>query len=265
VATSLRFTRIEAGVAHTCGLTSGGAGWCWGRNTLGQLGDGTTVTRSTPVQVAIPAGLTSQELAPGEDFTCALASNGTTYCWGSNHRGQLGRGTHDQDPHPDLAPLSGNLTFTSIAVGLGSHACGLTSTGAAYCWGGNGAGELGDGSVATSFFPVAVSGGIAFEKLEIGGSIESGITCGLTSAADAYCWGYNRFGQVGAGSTARDIRTPVVVAGGRQYESVSVGMLHACGLTISGTLYCWGSGRVGQLGVNYTTTSAVPLKVAGQP
>jgi alpha-tubulin suppressor-like RCC1 family protein len=268
VATSLKFVSIEAGIAHTCGLTSAGAAWCWGWNDSGQLGDGTTERRSTPVQVAVPAGVTFQQLAPGggayRDFTCGLAGSGTTYCWGSNARGQLGRGTQDFDPHPSPAPLSGNLTFTSIAAGFGNQACGLTSAGSAYCWGGNGAGELGDGSVGDSFQPVAVSGGIAFQKLAIGGNIEAGITCGLTSAGAAHCWGYNTFGSLGDGTTVSR-RTPVAVTGGWQFESISVGMLHACARTVSGTLYCWGSGRTGQCGINYATMSPVPVKVSGQP
>jgi alpha-tubulin suppressor-like RCC1 family protein len=160
--------------------------------------------------------------------------------------------------------LSGSLTFTSIAAGFGDHTCGLTAAGAAYCWGGNAYGELGDGKRFDSFLPVAVSGGIVFQKLATGGSSGSGMTCGLTSAGAAYCWGHNFFGSVGDGSRT-ERRTPVAVVGGRQFDSISAGSLHVCARTVSGTLYCWGSGRTGQLGVNYSTISTVPLKVAGQP
>ena len=268
VASTVKFASIEAGQRHTCGLTSGGAGWCWGRNNAGQLGDGTTTRRSTPVQVIMPAGVTLQQLAAGgtdfNDFTCGLSSSGSAYCWGSNSRGQLGRGTQDFVPHVSPAPVSGNRTFASIALGLGDHACGLTATGSAFCWGGNSAGALGDGSEIESFQPLAVSGGIAFQKLALGGYSEGGITCGLTNSGAAYCWGKNTVGSVGDGSTASR-RTPVQVTGGRQFESISIGSLHVCARTVGGTLYCWGSGRTGQLGINNATTSAVPVKVAGQP
>jgi alpha-tubulin suppressor-like RCC1 family protein len=264
VATALRFTSIDAGYRHTCGLTSGGVAWCWGRNNEGQLGDGSTTRRSTPVQVAMPVGVAWQQIvaAGGNEraFTCALADGGKAYCWGSNGRGQLGRGTQDFDPHSTPAAVSGALTFASIAGGLSDHACALTLAGAAYCWGGNSFGELGDGSGVESFRPLAVIGGIAFQKLATG----SGVTCALTSAGAAYCWGQNVLGAVGDGTTATR-RTPVPVIGGRQFESISTGYQHVCARTVTGTLYCWGSGRTGQLGINNATTTTVPVKVTGQP
>src|SRR4030095_9819368 len=220
VSTGVKFASIEAGDAHTCGLTSGGAVWCWGRNSSGQLGDGTTTSRRTPVPVAMPPGVTFKQVAPGgtdfRDFTCALAPSGTTYCWGSNARGQLGRGTQDSNPHPQAQPVSGNLVFTVIDPGLGQRACGLTVAGAAYCWGGNSDGALGDGSTTDSFLPLAVSGGLSFQKLATGGNESIGLTCGLTTTAAAYCWGENDVGTVGDGSTSVR-RTPVAVAGRRPF------------------------------------------------
>lgn len=268
VATGLRFAGIEAGDSHTCGLTSGGVLWCWGRNSSGQLGDGTTTMRTTPVPVAVPAGVTFKQVAPGgtdfRDFTCALSTAGTTYCWGSNARGQLGRGTQDFGTHPQPEPVSGSLVFTFIAVGFGQQACGLTVAGTAYCWGGNSDGSIGDGSTVDSFLPLPVSGGLTFQTLATGGTEFFGLTCGLTTTGAAYCWGDNAVGSVGDGSTSPR-RTPVAVAGGRQFESISVGFRHVCARVTSGAVYCWGSGRVGQLGANSTSSSAVPVKVAGQP
>jgi len=269
VSTGVKFASIEAGDSHTCGLTSGGAAWCWGRNNSGQLGDGTTApSRSTPVAVVMPVGATFQQIAPGgsdsRGFTCGVTTSGTTYCWGSNARGQLGQGTRDFTRHPLPAPVSGGLAFTLLATGLGDHACGLTVAGAAYCWGGNSDGALGDGSTIDSFLPLAVSGGLSFQKLATGGNEELGLTCGLTTTAAAYCWGENGVGTVGDGSTSGR-RTPVAVAGGRQFESITMGFRHVCARTTSGTVYCWGSGRIGQLGANSTSSSALPVKVAGQP
>ena len=269
VSTGVKFASIKAGDSHTCGLTSGGAAWCWGRNNSGQLGDGTTApSRTTPVAVVMPAGATFQQIAPGgsdfRGFTCGVTSSGTTYCWGSNARGQLGQGTRDFTRHPLPAPASGSLAFTLLATGFGDHACGRTVAGAAYCWGGNTDGALGDGSTADSFLPLAVSGGLSFQKLATGGNAELGLTCGLTTAAAAYCWGDNFVGSVGDGSTLRRM-TPAAVAGGRQFESITVGVRHVCARTTSGTVYCWGSGRVGQLGASSTSSSALPVKVAGQP
>ena len=270
VSGALKFASIEAGDLLTCGVTTTGAVWCWGANSKGQLGDGTTTRRSTPVTVTAPAGVFFQQVVSGgsdhRDFTCALTVGGNVYCWGDNDRGQLGRGTFDLAPHPTPAPVVGALMFTSIAAGFGDHTCGITSTGSTHCWGGNTRGELGDGSNLDSYQPLAVSGGTAFQKMSIGGGfIGTGFTCGLTSAGVAWCWGENYFGSLGDGSTVNSRRAPVRVTGGQLFESVSAGHQHACGRTLDGTVYCWGSGRTGQCGNNYAFVSRVPVKVFGQP
>jgi len=268
VATDERFTRIVSGQAHTCAMTSSGTAWCWGHNQSGQLGDGTTQRRTTPVRVVAP-GVTFQQIVVGgssfRGFSCGLANTGITYCWGVNDRGQLGRGSQDFDPHPQPAPISGGYAFRSVTAGFGDHVCGLNAAGAPYCWGGGGSGELGDGGGNDSLLPLAVPGGVTFVQIVTGGpSGDQAFTCGLTSSGAAYCWGSNSAGSIGDG-TVGGVRKPVVVIGGLQFESISAGFRHTCGRTMTGTLYCWGSGSVGQLGCNYRVVSAVPLKVAGQP
>ena len=267
VATALKFASIDAGPEHTCGLTSDSTAYCWGGNSLGQLGDGSTTNRSVPVPVTT-GGLTFRLIVAGgstRSFTCALTSSGEPYCWGFNDRGQLGRGTRDNAVHSVPAPVSGGFKFAVLTAGLGDHVCGLTAAGAAYCWGGNSRGTLGDGSTrGDSPIPVAVSGGIAFAQLVTGGFADFGHTCGLTSTGAAYCWGDNEVGAVGDGS-AEDRPVPTAVAGGLMFASIAAGFRHTCGRTNTGTVYCWGSGRTGQLGNNYSTSSAVPVKVIGQP
>lgn len=272
VTTAERFARIVAGHAHTCALTSGGAAWCWGENQRGELGDGTTQRRLTPVQVAVPAGIAFQQIAPGADdfrgFTCGLASTGTAWCWGINDRGQLGRGNRDLslNPHPQPEPVSGALVFATLVAGFADHVCGLTAAGAAYCWGGGTSGQLGDGLTVDSWLPLALPGGMSFVQLvSAGQSGDFAFTCGLTSSGAAYCWGSNLYGNIGDGTTSGQRTRPVAVTGGHQFASLSGGFTHACGRTIGGVVYCWGSGRVGQLGINYSTMSGLPVKVSGQP
>ncbi|MDP3775419.1 MAG: IPT/TIG domain-containing protein, partial [Gemmatimonadales bacterium] len=134
-------TSLTAGGGHTCGLTSGGAAYCWGGNGSGQLGDGSTTQRPTPVAVA--GGITFASLAPGGGRTCGVTSGGAGYCWGVNSDGQLGDGSTTQRSTP--VAVAGGLTFASLTAG-GGHTCGVTSGGAAYCWGVNFQGQLGDGS-----------------------------------------------------------------------------------------------------------------------
>jgi len=271
VSTTERFTRIAAGQSHTCAVTGNGAAWCWGENNRGQLGDGTTQRRSTPVQV-VAAGVAFQHIAAAADnfrgFTCGLASTGTAWCWGANDRGQLGRGTRDNQltANPQPAPVAGTLVFTALAAGFGDHVCGLTAAGAAYCWGGGTSGQLGDGLTVDSRLPLALPGEMSFVQIvPAGQSGDAAFTCGLTNGGAAYCWGSNTNGNIGDGTTGGQRTRPVAVTGGHQFASLSGGMAHACGRTLAGVVYCWGSGRVGQLGTNYTTVSAQPVRVIGQP
>jgi alpha-tubulin suppressor-like RCC1 family protein len=267
VATGLKFVRIDAGAQHTCALTSDGRAYCWGSNGRGQLGDGTTTLRSGPV--AVTGGHTFQRIAAGGysiGHTCALTVGGEVYCWGDNERGQLGLGTGgavaDLTAHPEPAPVIGAPTFTALATGLGRHACALTSTGAAYCWGDNTFGALGDGSSRQSPVPVAVQGGLALTHVIAGGFI--GHTCGLTADGAAHCWGENEVGAIGDGSTV-DREMPSAVTGALSFTSLDAGFRHTCGRATTGAVYCWGSGGAGQLGINSTTPVSVPTKVLGQP
>jgi len=263
VATGLRFASIDAGAQHTCALTSEGTAYCWGRNDRGQLGDGTTTARSGPV--AVTGGHTFRSIAAGGfsiGHTCALTTGGDPYCWGDNERGQLGNGQSDVTAHPEPARVIGAFTFAALTAGLGRHTCGLTGTGAAYCWGDNGFGALGNGSPAASPVPVGVRGGLVLTQLIAGGFI--GHTCGLTAAGTAHCWGDNEVGQVGDGSTV-DRLEPSAVAGGLSFSSLDAGFRHSCGRATNGAVYCWGSGGAGQLGINSTNPALSPTKVVGQP
>ena len=234
-----RFTSINAGSSHTCGLNESGTAFCWGSNTSGQLGDGTITTRSMPVTVS--GGLTFASLTAGYSHTCGLASGGAAYCWGQGSA-QLGNGLSSYAPVTGPVAVSGGLPFTSLVAG-NSHTCGLVSGGTAYCWGANSYGELGDGNTTSQSIPVAVSGGLAFTSLVAG----TDHTCGLAIGGTAYCWGSNSSGQLGDGTTTS--RTaPVVVSGGLAYTRIVARNSHNCGLTSGGTAYCWGYNWNGQLG-----------------
>ena len=262
VAGGLTFVSLSTGALHSCGLTAQGAAYCWGANSRGQLGDGSTTNRSVPV--AVTGGQSFEKItAGGFNFghTCAVTSAGQAYCWGDNGEGQLGLGTADQAAHSTPAPVSGVVVFASLSAGLGSHTCGLTSTGSAFCWGANAFGALGDGTTTSRFSPVPVSGGLVFAQIIAGGFI--GHTCGVTTAGKAYCWGENEVGAIGDG-TLLDPLIPSAVAGGHSFSRLDAGFRHTCGRTTAGSLYCWGSNRAGQLGVNSVAIQIAPARVVGQ-
>ena len=265
---------LAAGLEHTCALTSGGAAYCWGRNDAGQLGDGSTTTSSS-IPVAVSGGLTFSAIAAGYWHTCGLTTAGAVYCWGYSDQGQLGNGSTTYS----LAPVavSGGLTFSAIAIGeAASHTCGLTDVGAAYCWGRNLEGELGNGSRTSTSTPVAVSGGLTFRAMAAGGLHG----CALTTLGEAYCWGSNSLGQLGIETGTGpetclrpgphpprgtdDCSTlPIRVSTARHWSDLAAGFVHTCGWTPGGQGYCWGYNLLGQLGDGSTTSSATPVAVSG--
>src|SRR5207244_148494 len=129
--------------------------------------------------------------------------------------------------------------------------------GAAYCWGNNGLGELGNGTTTNSTTPVVVSGGQTWTAVSAG---EGLTTCGGTTAGAAYCWGYSFFGQLGNGTTTNS-KTPVVVAGGTRSALGTAGSFAAGGVTTAGAAYCWGDNSSGQLGNGIVTNSSTPVRV----
>ena len=269
VAGGLTFAKVSVGSQHTCAITTGGAAYCWGY--IGGL-----ETNQCPgpqcatSPVALEGGLKFASLSSGKAYTCAVTAAGTAYCWGSHDSDELGVGTLCDDNPAKCAPLApapvaGRLKFATVSAGP-DHACGLTTTGRAYCWGSDASGKLGVGSVETpcsnplfscSMSPVPVAGVLRFASVSAGAAT----TCGVTTAGAAYCWGSNASGQVGGQTTqgCTGIMTgrtpcawsPVAVSGGLKFATVIASGDHTCGLTTNGTLYCWGD--VADLGAPATT------------
>lgn len=253
VASGLRFRRLTLGVGFSCGITTAATAACWGANASGQIGDGTTSSRTTPLTVL--SDVTA--LSTGAQHTCALLSDGTAWCWGANREGQIGDGT--TAPVSTPTPVVGALTFAAIAAG-GTHSCALAAAGAAYCWGGNAHGESGSGLPDTALdSPAPVAGNLRFMAISAGGNH----TCGIAVDSLAYCWGNNATGQLGDSSTT-DRPTPAAVAGGLHFAQIAAGAGFTCGITGAVVAYCWGDGTRGQLGQSQLGVHLAPTRVAGQ-
>src|SRR5437870_4737781 len=204
----LSFAALSAGGSYTCGLTASGVAYCWGFNAFGDLGDGTTTDRLVPTPVA--GGLSFAALSAGFAHTCGVTTSGAAYCWGFNGSGGLGDGTTTQRLVP--TPVAGGLTFAALSGATGgNYTCGVTTAGAAYCWGFNGSGNLGDGTTTQRLVPTPVAGGLPFAAVSAG----TNHTCGATTSGAAYCWGDNTVGELGDGTrTGRLVPTAVVFATG---------------------------------------------------
>lgn len=262
---------IAVGGLHSCLRKADGTLWCWGLNDVGQLGDGTTSgqqqcypmsCKPTPVKVDSLGGDVAL-VALGGSHSCALKTDGTLWCWGDNDNGQLGDGTTAGKALPvQVTSLGGKVA----EVALGSdHSCARQNDGTLWCWGLNGAGQLGDGttsgqacylSAACKPTPVQVKAlGNTVTSVAVGG----GHACARRSDGTLWCWGYNAAGQLGDGTTATPKPSPVQVAQlGANVVEVALGLYHSCARKADGTLWCWGSNDLGQSG----TETSTPTKVA---
>jgi alpha-tubulin suppressor-like RCC1 family protein len=236
---ALAFQDVKAGWDHSCGLTTDARIVCWGRNEVGQLGDGTRDTHFTPV--AVTGGRSFASVSTGTYHTCGITRDNRLFCWGWNSYGQLGISSRAWD-NPIPTEVTGGRRYRAVEAGQ-FHTCAITTDNRAFCWGRNRKGQLGDGTLNNHTAPVAVARGLLFRQISAG--FEH--SCGVTTANRAYCWGENRWGKLGDSTTTQRTK-PQAVAGGFLFLHVKAGFNHTCGLATSGKAYCWGDDLHGELG-----------------
>ena len=258
VAGDLVFRQISAGHMHSCAVTTGDRVYCWGNNHFGQLGTGSSGSRSdTPVPVS--GKLKFRTVTTGSEHTCALTvDDRRAYCWGRNDNGQLGDGTTTSRPSPRA--VSGGRVWRQVSAGS-SSTCGITTAKLAFCWGLDNLGQLGDGPATMQHnAPSAVAGGHLFSQIDAGYMH----VCAVTTAQRAYCWGFGAFGAIGDGKLL-DRFTPRLVLGSLEVARVSAGGLVTCAETTANRTFCWGYNQEGQLGIGFTTDTVVsrPTEIVG--
>jgi len=193
---------------HTCAVASGQA-YCWGSNSTGQLGDGSTNLRSTPVLVdtSTMSGTVSY-IATGIAHTCAVAS-GQAYCWGVASSGQLGNGQTVGYRNTPVAADTSNMSSTLSSISTGNnHTCAVAS-GQAYCWGRGSSGELGDGSATGNSNPLSVDTSLMSGTVKVA-SAGNSYTCAIADSK-SYCWGDGEQGRLGNNLTTQQ-SAPVLVS-----------------------------------------------------
>jgi len=231
-----------------------------GQATITATSGSASATASVTVAATLSTSGSWTSIAAGNMHACGVTTANDGYCWGDNVFGELGSGSASSFPLNIPVEVSGGHAWASITAGSG-HACGTTTAGNGYCWGYNGFGGLGDGSVTDSNIPVEISGGHTWASITAGG----GLTCGITTAGGGYCWGFNGFGELGNGLAANS-SIPVEISDGHTWASISVGNSYTCGVTTAGSGYCWGFNDDGQLG-NGTTDlppGLTPVEISGE-
>lgn len=262
VETDLMFTKVAVGSTHACGLTPANGVMCWGSGGSGKLGTGNSASSALPVQVVgMESGVL--DIQSGQSHTCALTSGGIMKCWGANGGGQLGNGiapslTSYSTPNNVIGLPS---AVASIAVGY-NHTCATTINGAAYCWGNNLYGQLGNGATSSTgqSTPTLVQGlSSGVSSIAAGGEH----TCAKMISGSLRCWGNNTTGAVGDGTFTRRT-SPVTINGlSSAVASVTAARYHTCATDVVGAAYCWGNGGQGSLGNGSTQNRSTPTLVSG--
>lgn len=288
-------TRTVSGTNRTCAILSNNV-WCWGKNNMGQLGDGTTSDSNIPVKVRSIGDMKYGKIIDiftAQHHSCVLTqlgSNKKVYCWGSNEDGQLGNGSFGAGNYSSVpVEVGGTLAgkdVTSIG-GTGDVSCAIVS-GKIYCWGRNNMGQLGFGNPGNPGFratPVQINSGghnrlpsnYFATKLATGGS-RSQTMCTITTEKRAYCWGLARFGQMGIGpisgnhysyaTRVKDLENVTDISqDGYTWASDHAYVSHTCAIA-SGRVYCWGGagrGQSGPLGHGAFGAHFQPVQVNGLP
>jgi alpha-tubulin suppressor-like RCC1 family protein len=243
--------RVATGSSHSIALKSDGTLWAWGGNNTGELGDGSTLSKASPVQI----GSSNQwaNIACGSTHNLALRADGSLWSWGSNANGQLGIGTSSNQSAPQQIGAANDW----IGISCGAyHSLALKSDGTLWAWGGNAHGQLGDGTTADQSSPLRIGSDSNWVAVAGGGDH----SLALKSDGTLWAWGLNSSGQLGDGSTS-DRATPVQVGVGAGWLSIAAGGNHSIALRSDGTLWAWGENASGQLGNGSQTSRNAPVQI----
>lgn len=251
---AVEFVDVTSGYEQACAADTGGAVWCWGTSTEGELGLGVTKTPdvSSPTATLLTDGALQVESL--DEVTCALTDDGDVLCWGDNVVGQVGDGSALADePTPTALPSVAGAV-ADLSVGEQTACVILAADQSVQCWGRGNHGQLGDGLFVDRATPAEVTG-LSGPALQVAVGYDH--ACALIEGGTVQCWGQNSNGELGDGTGGADAATPVDVVGlAGAAEFIAVGNDVSCAIVVGGGLQCWGDSADGMLG-NGTTTPDV--------
>ena len=249
--------QVSAGGFHSLGIDTNGRAWAWGRNLSGQLGiNDEDVIKSMPTAVFTEGDRPQawKQLAAGNEHSLGIASDDTAWAWGANDFGQLGKGTPaditDRIPNAVLRTDGRPQTWKQLSAG-DAHSLGIASDDAAWAWGDNESGQLGDGTTDPKDVPTPIN--TANNRPQAWKQLSAGYLHSLGIASDdaAWAWGDNFYGALGDGTVdSKNVPTPINTENNRPqaWKQLSAGYLHSLGIDNSNTAWAWGWNEYGQLG-----------------
>ena len=250
--------QTSAGSSHTTAVKTDGTLWTWGRNSSGQLGTGTTTSRSSPGTTA-GAGTTWCQVGSGYSHTAAVKTDGTLWTWGRNSSGQLGTGTTTSRSSPGTTAGAGT-TWCQVSAGGYYHTAAIKTDGTLWTWGNNRYGQLGDGTTTSRSSPVTTAGA-GTTWCQVGAGYAH--TTAVKTDGTLWTWGYNGYGRLGTGTTTNRSSPGTTAGAGTTWCQVSASGLHTAAVKTDGTLWTWGYNDCGQLGTGTTTSRSSPVTTAG--
>ena len=246
---------VSGGAYHTAAIKTDGTLWLWGRNSYGQLGDNTAVSKSSPVQT-ISGGTNWKLVGCGQYHTAAIKTDGTLWTWGQNNFGQLGDNTVAAKSSP-VQTIAAGTNWKQVSSGY-NHTAVIKTDGTLWLWGRNSVGALGDNTVAAKSSPVqTIAAGTNWKQVGCG----SNHTAAIKTDGTLWLWGYNSYGQLGDNTIVNKSSPVQTIAGGTNWKQVSSGgSKHIAAIKTDGTLWTWGYNSYGQLGDNTAVSKSSPVQ-----
>ena len=254
--------QLAAGSTYCVSIKTDGTLWAWGRNDVGQLGDSTTTSKSSPIQT-IAGGTNWKQVSVSVDerSTYAIKTDGSLWAWGNNTDGKLGIQVFLNQNVSSPTVVGSDKTWKLVSAGS-SFAAAIKTDGTLWTWGGNGAGQLGDNTTTSKSSPIqTIASGTNWKQVAAG----AGAIAAIKSDGTLWVWGNNTDGELGTNNTTSYSSPIQTIASGTNWKQVSVGLSFTAAVKTDGTLWTWGLNDFGQLGSNSTTSRSSPAQtVAGQ-
>jgi alpha-tubulin suppressor-like RCC1 family protein len=253
--------QVSASYVFTAAVKTDGTLWTWGYNAKGQLGDGTTTSRTSPVTTA-GGGTNWKQVSCGDYHVAAVKTDGTLWAWGNGYSnyGQLGDGTTTSRTSP-VTTAGGGTNWKQVSCGY-NHTAAIKTDGTLWVWGRNDYGQLGNSTITNTSSPITPISGEATNWKQV--SCGYRFTLAIKTDGTLWAWGKNNVGQLG-NSTITNTSSPITpISAGTNWKQVSCGYDYTTAIKTDGTLWTWGNNTTGQLGDNTTTARSSPgTTVAG--